>query len=107
MCYNDNVYLDGSRMYRSRAEIKEDIKYISERISEVNESLNIRELISNVFNEDGGYDIVKRAESVTEILKYAEEALVELRSLNERLDELKAELLSSAEICSSYERGEI
>ena len=107
MCQSNNLYSDGSRIYRSRAEIKEDIKYISERICEVNESLNIRELISNVFNEEGGYDILKRAESVTELLKYAEEALSELRSLNERLDELKAELLSSAEMCYSYERGEI
>ena len=93
--------------YRSRAEIKEDIRLISERIAEVNDSLNVRELISDIFNEENSADLFKRAESVTELLKYAEEALLELRDLNERLDELKAELLSSVDMCLSYERGEM
>ncbi|MBE6536828.1 MAG: hypothetical protein E7673_02625 [Ruminococcaceae bacterium] len=92
--------------YRSQTEIKEDIRYISERISEVNEALNIRELLSDIFNEESPADAVKRAETVTELLKYAEEALSELRDLNERLDELKAELISSVDMCFGYERGD-
>ena len=80
---------------------------IYERIAEVNDSLNVRELLSDIFNEENSADLLKRAESVTELLKYAEEALTELRVLNERLDELKAELLSSVDMCVCYERGDI
>ena len=92
--------------YRSRAEIKEDIRLISERIAEVNDALNVRELISDIFNEESSVDMIKKAESITELLKYAEEALAELRELNEILDDLKAELLSSVGMCMSYERGD-
>ena len=49
--------------------------------------------------------MIKKAESITELLKYAEEALSELRGLNDQLDELKAELLSSVDMCACYERG--
>lgn len=97
----------GPNIYRSREEIKEDIKYISERIFEINEMLNIRELISDVFDEENGKDIVEKAENVTELLKYAEEALSELKSLTERLDELKSELIISTDMCISYERGDL
>ena len=93
--------------YRSRAEIKEDIRLISDRIAEVNDALNVRELISDIFNEESSVDMIKKAESITELLKYAEEALSELKELNERLDELKAELLSSVDMCVCYERGEM
>ena len=92
--------------YRSRYEIKEDIRCVSERISEINETLNIREFISDIFDEESCEDVVKKAENVTELLKYAEEALMELRSLSERLDELRAELIWSADMCLSYERGD-
>lgn len=93
--------------YRSRARIKEDIRLITERISEVNEALNVRELISDIFNEETPNDMIKKAQSITELLKYAEEALAELRELNEMLDELKAELLSSVDMCVCYERGDM
>ena len=93
-------------IYRSGSAIKEDIRYISGRIAEVNEMLNIRELISDIFSEPSG-DIIKKAESITELLKYAEEALEELRALNERLDELKRELILSTDMCRSYERGDM
>ncbi len=97
----------GPNVYRSRDEIKEDIRYVYERISEINEMLNIRELISEVFNQESSVDIIKKAENVTELLKYAEEALTELKSLTERLDELKAELHASADMCIMYERGDV
>ena len=41
------------------------------------------------------------------LLKYAEEALVELKSLTERLDELKSELNASSDMCIMYERGDV
>lgn len=98
---------DSAGAYRSRSEIKEDIRLITERISEVNEALNVRELISDIFNEETPADMIKRAQSITELLKYAEEALAELCELNAILDELKAELLSSVDMCVCYERGDM
>ena len=102
---NGNFNFGRAAAYRSRAEIKEDIRLISERIAAVNDSLNVRELISDIFNEENSADMIKKAESITELLKYAEEALSELRELNDQLDELKAELLSSVDMCACYERG--
>ena len=104
MSYYESLCGIGPEVYRSRSDIKEDIRCISSRIAEVKESLNIRELIADIFNEED-YDVIKRAEAVTELLKYAEEALEELKALNDVLDELKAELITSTERCSSYERG--
>lgn len=106
-CYCKSLYGIGPEIYRSRSEISEDIKCIKARIAEVNERLNIRELLSEVFNAEKEYDLIKKTETVTELLKYAEEALYELKELNERLDELKCELLSSADMCANYERGDI
>lgn len=103
--FDNGTYRTGTVGCRSRAEIKEDIRCISERIAEVNAELNIRELISDVFDTES-FDIIKRAQSITELLKYAEEALSELRSLNEQLEELRCELISSTDMCMSYERGD-
>lgn len=107
MYYKDKLCGIYNNIYRSRAEIKEDIKAISERIAEVNEMLNIRELISDIFNEENHSDIIKRAENITELLRYAEQALEELRNLTERLDELKAELLADGSTCAFYVGGDI
>ena len=104
---NESLCQPEVKIYRSRSEIREDIKYISERIAEVNEMLNIRELLSDVFSEKNCADALKKAEAVTELLKYAEEALDELRSLNERLDELKSELIMSTHMGVRYERGDM
>ena len=106
MSYYESLCGVGPEVYRSRSEIKEDIRSISSRIAEVKEALNIRELIADIFNEED-YDVIKRAEAVCELLKYAEEALEELKELNEVLDELRAELISSTDRCSMYERGDM
>ena len=105
--YNKNVCNVKHSMYRSREEIREDIEYISGQIARVNEMLNIRELIADVFGEQNCNDAVKKAESITELLKYAEEALEELKTLNETLDELKAELIMSTNVGLHYERGDM
>ena len=105
MGYYESLCGVGHEIYRSRSEIKDDIRRISRRIVQVKEMLNIREIIADIFNEED-YDVIKRAEAVMELLKYAEEALEELKGLNEVLDELKAELISSTDMCSSYESGD-
>lgn len=96
----------GPKVYRSQIEVADDIKRIKARISEVNEMLSIRELLSEALSVDEECDVIKRAEMLTEVLKYAEEALFELKSLNERLDELKCELLTCVNACESYGMGE-
>lgn len=106
MSYYESLCGIGPEVYRSRSDIRNDIRCISERIAEVKETLNIRELIADIFNEQD-YDVIKRAEAVCELLKYAEEALEELKELSDVLDELKAELITSSDRCSSYERGDM
>ena len=82
-------------MYRDPEDIKEDIRVISERITEINDMLNVRELLSGIFDEDKVKSVSKRAEDIVELLQYASEALEELRSLSAVLDELKLELIDS------------
>ena len=78
--------------YRDPEHIKSDIREISERIAYVNESLNVRELLLEFLEEDKEGNLVERAEALTELLKYATEALDELKNLSDTLDSLKAEL---------------
>ena len=79
------------RLYRTPDEIKEEIGGIKDRIEEVNERLNIRELMDSILSGDEvGAD---ECSEVSALLESALEALDELRELNNILDELKAELV--------------
>jgi uncharacterized Fe-S cluster-containing MiaB family protein len=79
------------RIYRTPNEIRKEIWDIKERIEEVNERLNIRELMDNILSgEEVG---AEECSEVSALLESALEALDELRELNGMLDELKAELL--------------
>lgn len=81
--------------YRTPEQIKDDIRQISARISEVNEMLNIRELLADFLDDEPCVDVVERAEELSELIAFAAEALDELRSLNATLDQLKAELIQT------------
>ena len=80
------------RIYRSPEQIRNDILEIRSRISEIKENLNIRELISDIIIDDSVDNLLRRADSVRDLLQYATEALSELEELNSELDELKIEL---------------
>ena len=86
------------RIYRSSEEIKRDIRGVSERISEINEMLNIRELLSEFVFEQSDLSTPKLQDKLSELLSYALEALDELRELSNTLDELKAELIESVNL---------
>ncbi len=86
------------RFYRSPEEIRQDILGISKRISEVNEELNIRELLSVAVEECCEENIAKRAEALSELLQFSLEALSELSELNDTLETLKEEYVQVTEI---------
>lgn len=89
----DSVNCVPPGFYRTPERIKEDIREISSRISEVNEMLNIRELLADFLCEDSDRAVIQRAAELSELLEFASEALSELRELNKTLDELKDELV--------------
>ncbi len=82
------------RVYRSTEQIKDDIRVVALRINEINEMLNIRELVAALAMNDMDSDPVRSAEAVRELADRAEDALAELSSLNESLDNLRAELIA-------------
>ena len=89
----DSINCTPPGFYRVPERIKEDIREISARISEVNGMLNIRELLADFLGEDSEREIMRRASELSELLTFASEALSELRELNKTLDELKDELI--------------
>ena len=87
---NENSVFSPS-IYRTPEEIKAQINDIKDRIEEVNDRLNIRELMDGLLSGDtvGADECLE----MSALLESAIEALDELRELNSTLDELKAELL--------------
>ena len=81
--------------YRTPERIKQDIREISARISEVNEMLNIRELLADFLGEDSEREVAARAAELSELLTFASETLDELMELNSSLEELKRELIGT------------
>ena len=82
-------------MYRSPNEIKNDIEEVVERLSLINDMLNIRSLISEVISDQSEDDPKRSAEALNELIEYADEALYEMKELNEVLSELRSELLET------------
>lgn len=80
--------------YRKPETIKEDIRKISARISEINEMLNVREMLAEYLNE-GKTFCKEDAAALSELLEFAKEALDEFTELNSALDDLKRELIAS------------
>ena len=80
------------------SEIKRDIEEVTERISEINEMLNIRNIISEVIIEQSEEEPMRSASAVSELLEYADCALLEMRELGETLEELRAELFDTVKL---------
>ena len=87
---NENSVFSPS-IYRTPEEIKAQINDIKDRIEEVNDRLNIRELMDGLLSADtvGADECLE----MSALLESAIEALDELRELNSMLDQLRAELL--------------
>ena len=78
--------------YRTPCEITRDIRAVSERISEINELLNIRNLLAEVITAESEGDVHRKIEAIDELIDFANEALSEMRELEASLDSLKEEL---------------
>lgn len=86
------------RLYRNPEEIKRDIRVVKERMEQINDMLNIRELLSEAFEGADEQSLPRRAEQIRELLKYADDTLQELSELSKTLDELRAELSEVREL---------
>lgn len=80
------------RLYRTPAQIKEDIKEIKEEISDIYSMINIRSLLMEILVSERINDPEKLIPELADTLALANEALSELKGLEEELCELKEEL---------------
>ena len=88
----DNVSGIPSMIYRSPAEIKEDMREIKMKIDKVNSMLNIRELLLDMLAEQS--DTSKKVVTdLISLLSEAREALAELSELEVELSALEEELM--------------
>ena len=81
-----------ARIYRSPAEIRNDIYKITSRIRETNSMLNIRELLVNILTSERANSPERLIPELKEAILEAEEALVSLKQLKEELSSLNEEL---------------
>ena len=80
------------RQYRVPEEICIDVRRVIERLREINDAVNVRNLIAEVISAQSGGDGERRAQALNELFESAAEALSEMSSLEEALDDLRAEL---------------
>ena len=92
----DYQFMQYGRLYRSPAEIKEDIDGVASRLEEINSMLNVRNIMSE-YGLSGEGDIKDRARAMLELCESADEVLDELRELNTSLNSLIEELVWTIE----------
>ena len=80
------------RIYRTPAEIKADIRKISERIKETSSMLNIREMLVDILVSEHANSPDKLIPELEEAIAEARWALDSLKNLKEELDMLEDEL---------------
>ncbi len=80
----------GTRLYRSGADVREDIRRVRNAIAEVREKLDIRDLVvASVVTAGHAKDVIPALRTAVE---EAEEALLRLRELESELHLLQEEL---------------
>ena len=82
----------GPKIYRSPAEVREDVKAVKLRIKEVSDAVNLRDLLLNILTGERSRDPENLITTLSEAVEEAKEALEELRGLEEELYELEEEL---------------
>ncbi len=80
------------RLYRSPNEIRRDIAEINQRIRTVDERLNIRKLLTELFTECSAGDPDGWVKEFSRMLDDAKEGLEQLYSLRDGLEMLNREL---------------
>ena len=78
--------------YRTPGQISGDIRAVSERIAEINELLNVRNILAEVITAESEGNSLRKIEAINELLDFASEALEEMKELEETLGGLKKEL---------------
>lgn len=86
------------RLYRTPEQIKADITDIAERINEIYEMINIRNIISEVISESCEEDLLSRIKAVNELLESAENALFDMKMMEKDIDMLREELFDAVSI---------
>ena len=89
--YNDDTGKPPT-IYRSPADIRRDIQYISVRIKETNEKLNVRGILVDILMSERADFPEKLVLDLEEALNEAREALMQLTELNAELSDLREEL---------------
>lgn len=87
-------YPYGGTLYRTPGEIRTDIRRIAEKIREVDQRLNIRDMVVETLCTVGG-DPKKLVTSLEGLVEDAHAALDTLGELEGKLDDLRAELEES------------
>ena len=88
----DSVNGEGPMIYRSPAEIGEDIRYIKLKIKGINDAINLREMLTSILSGNEVSNSEALVNELYDVLREAKEALDELRELEDELSELEAEL---------------
>ena len=81
-----------ARLYRSPEEIIKDIGEIKDKINEINEGLNIRDIVASTMGDLAYGEPEKWIARLEQIVDDANETLDSLRMLQHSLDELYKEL---------------
>ena len=92
--YRGYDYENGVRptVYRSPNEVREDVKYIKERIKEATSSINLRQMLLDILSDERLCNSEKLMSALSDALGEAREAQNELRELEEELVLLEDEL---------------
>ena len=80
------------RIYRMPSEIKEDIEDISDKIQKTYQMFNIRSMLLDIIEDESAPVSKGMVRSLEETLSAANEALEQLKSLDDELTQLKDEL---------------
>lgn len=91
-----NSYLGiPQRIYRDPREICEEMNQLREKITEVNDTLSVHDLLMEFMSEWANKEPEKWIGELEETLDFAKAALVQLCELKEALSELREELEES------------
>ena len=93
MITTSNSYLGmPARLYRTPRQIYDDISELKARITEVNDTLCVHDLLMEFMSEWADKEPERWIGELEEIVESAKDALAELGELNEAIEELRGEM---------------
>ena len=88
----EEVYGLPERLYRSPVEIRREMDGVRSGIERINEGLNVRSLLLDIYEPEGDESPEELVAALTSALDAAEEAIMELNGLYGELEMLEEEL---------------